>query len=120
MNGSGYNKSKRRDSGVIPFADDNPFPTIKLNSISESRASTSSTSSNDSLPKQQKQQHPPQRGHLNRVRRPNPVQLQPVQQDPAESTTTSEHNGAGGSRISARRNVQLDNIQTHIAIAEDS
>lgn len=134
MEGDAYNKSKRRDSGVIPFADENPFTITKLNSISE----LNSGNGLDSAEPNGSQQ--PQRGSMNRLRRPpsakqHLVRIPPPPSDsqPSTSSASSSSSSSSSSESSApraninknnslneRRNVKLDQVQTHIAIAEDS
>lgn len=109
MSGSGY-KSKRRDSGVIPFADENPFSAIKLNSISEMNASTGSKPSGTSLPK---------RGDKFGLRRT--ISAGDPQTTGASSSVPSGSDPqSGNTGISGRRNVKISNLQSHIAIEEDS
>lgn len=108
MNGSGY-KSKRRDSGVIPFADENPFSTIKLNSISEMNASTGSTASGASLPK---------RGNKFGLRRT--ISAGDPQTGAPSAVPSGSDPQMSNTGISGRRNVKISNLQSHIAIEEDS
>lgn len=108
MSGAGFNRSKRRDSGVIPFADENPFSTLKLNSIAEANNTNTENA---------------QQRNLNRLRRPQPKmndQLAPIASDNDSQQSTSTSSSTSKGSISDRRNVKIGNVHTHIAIAEDS
>lgn len=98
MSGSGY-KSRRRDSGVIPFADESPFASAKLKSIIEGK---SAGNSGENLHRT-----------LNRLKRQN--------SNAASSAQTAGPSGENPG-ISERGNGRLPRttVQTNIAIEEDS